>query len=95
MCLADETGVLAGRRRRNARRMSCMVPPSSRQVIVMTEETCLAGAAAHVTVPGGHSFIMMREDVKELVPRFLGSGVMPAGVGRVTCGGVVDISRYR
>jgi pimeloyl-ACP methyl ester carboxylesterase len=62
---------------------------------VSVEETCLAGAAAHVTVPGGHSFIMMRDDVKELVPRFLGSGVMPAGVGRVTCGGVVDISQCK
>lgn len=36
---------------------------------------------------GGHSFIMMRDDVREIVPRFLGSGVMPAGVGRVKCGG--------
>jgi len=53
-----EFAVIAGRRDRKVR----------------VEETRLAGAAAHVVVPAGHTFIMMRRDVRRLVLRFLREG---------------------
>ena len=44
---------------------------------VSFEETCLAGARAHVLVPEGHTFIMMRDDTIDLVERFLATGTIP------------------
>ncbi len=41
---------------------------------VRPDETRLEGAAAHVLVPAGHAFIMMRPDVQRLVLRFLRHG---------------------
>ena len=43
---------------------------------VAVEETCLAGAA-HVVVPSGHTWIMMRPRVIALVRSFLATGVLP------------------
>jgi predicted alpha/beta hydrolase family esterase len=54
---------------------------------VSVEETCLAGARAHVTVPSGHTFIMTRGDVADLVRSFLATGAMPRTAPDVTvCG---------
>ena len=44
---------------------------------VSLEETCLAGARAHVEVPEGHTFIMMRDDTIAIVKRFLSTGTVP------------------
>jgi pimeloyl-ACP methyl ester carboxylesterase len=41
---------------------------------VLVEETHLDGAAGHVVVPGGHTFIMMRPTVHRLVISFLETG---------------------
>lgn len=41
---------------------------------VRMDETHLDGAAAHVTVPGGHTFIMLRPIVHRLVHGFLETG---------------------
>ena len=51
---------------------------------VSLEETCLAGARAHVAVPAGHSFLMGREDVGQLVRSFLATGAMPRTAPVVT-----------
>ena len=51
---------------------------------VSLEETCLAGARAHVAVPAGHSFLMGREDVGQLVRSFLTTGAMPSTAPAVT-----------
>ncbi|MBM3885100.1 MAG: alpha/beta fold hydrolase [Gemmatimonadetes bacterium] len=44
---------------------------------VSFDETCLAGARAHIIVPQGHTFIMMRDDTIEIVKRFLDTGTIP------------------
>ena len=44
---------------------------------VSFDETCLAGARAHLIVPEGHTFIMMRDDTIDIVKRFLGTGTIP------------------
>lgn len=41
---------------------------------VRIAETHLDGAAGHVIVPGGHTFIMLRRDVRRLVHGFLETG---------------------
>jgi pimeloyl-ACP methyl ester carboxylesterase len=41
---------------------------------VKVAETHLDGAAGHVLVPGGHTFIMLRRDVRRLVHGFLKTG---------------------
>lgn len=41
---------------------------------VKVAETHLDGAAGHVLVPGGHTFIMLRRDVRRLVHGFLETG---------------------
>jgi pimeloyl-ACP methyl ester carboxylesterase len=43
---------------------------------VAVAETCLPGAAAHVAVPSGHTFIMIRPSVIEMVREFLASGAI-------------------
>jgi triacylglycerol lipase len=43
---------------------------------VAVSETCLAGAAAHVAVPSGHTFIMLRPSVIGMVRAFLASGAI-------------------
>lgn len=53
-----EVGIIAGARDRT----------------VAVEETWLDGAAGHVLVPGGHTFIMLRRDVRRLVHGFLATG---------------------
>ena len=44
---------------------------------VTLRETCLAGATAHLVVPNGHTFIMMRDDTIALTERFLATGTVP------------------
>ena len=53
-----EVGIIAGARDRTVR----------------VAETHLDGAAGHVLVPGGHTFIMLRPDVRRLVLGFLATG---------------------
>lgn len=54
---------------------------------VSLEETCLAGARVHLAVPAGHTFLMGREDVGQLVRSFLATGSMPRTAPAVTvCG---------
>jgi triacylglycerol lipase len=57
-----EVGIIAGARDRTVR-----VP-----------ETHLEGAAGHVLVPCGHTFIMLRNDVHRLVHGFLATGTFAA-----------------
>lgn len=45
---------------------------------VRVAETELDGAAGHVQVPGGHTFIMLRRDVLRLVHGFLQTGAFPS-----------------
>jgi len=45
---------------------------------VRVAETHLDGAAGHVLVPGGHTFIMLRPNVHRLVCAFLDTGTFPA-----------------
>jgi triacylglycerol lipase len=45
---------------------------------VTVAETRLPGMAQHVSVPGGHTFIMFRRDVRDLVHAFLRDGQFPA-----------------
>lgn len=46
----------------------------ARDTKVRVEETYLEGAAGHVVVPAGHTFIMDRRDVRTLIERFLRTG---------------------
>jgi pimeloyl-ACP methyl ester carboxylesterase len=54
---------------------------------VRVAETHLDGAAGHVLVPGGHTFIMLRPTVLRLVHGFLQTGSF-AGQGRGAASGV-------
>lgn len=54
---------------------------------VSVEETCLAGAA-HVVVPSGHTFIMVRPQVIEATRAFLATGTLP-GASPDACAAVL------